>query len=700
MLSIITCRETVLGPRNTLTEKINLLLFRARDILRKRPKLAKRSKSKNVFLKHLTLVLSLISQIRTKFQSSLVYIKNNQIDVRSENESYEFKEDNVLPVGGAYLLSSFENALVYSENKKTTVQPHSKRNYRKFQMAIVPALETLFTHFSDLIRLVVRGDQLMCVNINEELQKRDVIIQIPDLINSLKNETDNKYGMQKVPMKPVSIDYEALFYTDDEEYTTDDDDDDNDNDTEPAENSNNTLVDHNVPTENLNNALADHNIPAVNSDNALADDTRPVENSDNTLADDSRPAENSNNTLAKDNVPTENSNNTLGNENVPADNSLSNSSGNRTGNTDVNPQTGSTEVQIKSQEPIDYEYQEIPLVIKLDEDVQTKEYIEGEPDRVWPLVDLTDDTTTSIETNEKVLLEFSVEETTSMIQTEQNCNENVSTENEIESNRERKPSIEVDDEAWKSEMVHSNTNKSTAIKNIYWQRAIDAYSKNSSSSSSSSIIDTQPRQPSTVQSNANAATEKNIWQKAMEQSLTQPRQPSTVQSNTNAATERNVWQTTVEQSQTQPRQPSTVQSNTNAATENNVWLRAFEQTQAYYGNNSTQSTENPRWKNLGQNRTRKIILQEKSTSIPSKRKRECWFFGSKRAISERTTTLSRLTAVPQNRVLSTSTSSVPTLRVKTDIFIERDPRKRKMSNNIVITEWNPEDDLDYNSTNF
>jgi len=596
-------------------------LFRARDILRKRPKLAKRSKSKNVFLKHLTLVLSLISQIRTKFQSSLVYIKNNQIDVRSENESYEFKEDNVLPVGGAYLLSSFENALVYSENKKTTVQPHSKRNYRKFQMAIVPALETLFTHFSDLIRLVIRGDQLMCVNINEELQKRDVIIQIPDLINSLKNETDNKYGMQKVPMKPVSIDYETLFYTDDDEYTTDD-------------------------------------------------------------------------------VPTENSNNTLGNENVPADNSLSNSSGNRTGNTDVNPQTGSTEVQIKSQEPIDYEYQEIPLVIKLDEDVQTKEYIEGEPDRVWPLVDLTDDTTTSIETNEKVLLEFSVEETTSMIQTEQNCNENVSTENEIESNRERKPSIEVDDEAWKSEMVHSNANKSTAIKNIYWQRAIDAYSKNSSSSSSSSIIDTQPRQPSTVQSNANAATEKNIWQKAMEQSLAQPRQPSTVQSNTNAATERNVWQTTVEQSQTQPRQPSTVQSNTNAATENNVWLRAFEQTQAYYGNNSTQSTENPRWKNLGQNRTRKIILQEKSTSIPSKRKRECWFFGSKRAISERTTTLSRLTAVPQNRVLSTSTSSVPTLRVKTDIFIERDPRKRKMSNNIVITEWNPEDDLDYNSTNF
>jgi hypothetical protein len=476
--------------------------------------------------------------------------------------------------------------------------------------------------------------------------------------------------MQKVPMKPVSIDYEALFYTDDDEYTTDDDDDDDDNDTESAENSNNTLVDHNVPTENLNNTLADHNIPAVNSDNALADDTRPVENSDNTLADDSRPAENSNNTLAKDNVPTENSNNTLGNENVPADNSLSNSSGNRTGNTDVNPQTGSTEVQIKSQEPIDYEYQEIPLVIKLDEDVQTKEYIEGEPDRVWPLVDLTDDTTTSIETNEKVLLEFSVEETTSMIQTEQNCNENVSTENEIESNRERKPSIEVDDEAWKSEMVHSNTNKSTAIKNIYWQRAIDAYSKNSSSSSSSSIIDTQPRQPSTVQSNANAATEKNIWQKAMEQSLTQPRQPSTVQSNTNAATERNVW------------------------------LRAFEQTQAYYGNNSTQSTENPRWKNLGQNRTRKIILQEKSTSIPSKRKRECWFFGSKRAISERTTTLSRLTAVPQNRVLSTSTSSVPTLRVKTDIFIERDPRKRKMSNNIVITEWNPEDDLDYNSTNF
>ena len=229
MLSIITCRETVLGPRNTLTEKINLLLFRARDILRKRPKLAKRSKSKNVFLKHLTLVLSLISQIRTKFQSSLVYIKNNQIDVRSENESYEFKEDNVLPVGGAYLLSSFENALVYSENKKTTVQPHSKRNYRKFQMAIVPALETLFTHFSDLIRLVVRGDQLMCVNINEELQKRDVIIQIPDLINSLKNETDNKYGMQKVPMKPVSIDYETLFYTDDEEYTTDDDDDDDDN---------------------------------------------------------------------------------------------------------------------------------------------------------------------------------------------------------------------------------------------------------------------------------------------------------------------------------------------------------------------------------------------------------------------------------------------------------------------------------------
>jgi hypothetical protein len=186
----------------------------------------------------------------------------------------------------------------------------------------------------------------------------------------------------------------------------------------------------------------------------------------------------------------------------------------------------------------------------------------------------------------------------------------------------------------------------------------------------------------------------------MEQSLAQPRQPSTVQSNTNAATERNVWQTTVEQSQTQPRQPSTVQSNTNAATENNVWLRAFEQTQAYYGNNSTQSTENPRWKNLGQNRTRKIILQERSTSIPSKRKRECWFFGSKRAISERTTTLSRLTAVPQNRVLSTSTSSVPTLRVKTDIFIERDPRKRKMSNNIVITEWNPEDDLDYNSTNF
>jgi hypothetical protein len=45
-----------------------------------------------------------------------VYIKNNQIDVRSENESYEFKEDNVLPVGGAYLLSSFENALLRTRN--------------------------------------------------------------------------------------------------------------------------------------------------------------------------------------------------------------------------------------------------------------------------------------------------------------------------------------------------------------------------------------------------------------------------------------------------------------------------------------------------------------------------------------------------------------------------------------------------------
>ncbi len=150
-------------------------MFRAQDILRKRPKLAKRSKSKNVFLKHLTYVLSMISQIRTKFQSSCVYIKNNQIDVRPENERWEFNDDDFLVVGASYLLSSFENALVYSENKKPTIQPHSRRNYRKFQMAIVPALRSLYTHFSDLIRLIVRRDQLMCVNINEELQKRDVL---------------------------------------------------------------------------------------------------------------------------------------------------------------------------------------------------------------------------------------------------------------------------------------------------------------------------------------------------------------------------------------------------------------------------------------------------------------------------------------------------------------------------------------------
>jgi len=207
-------------------------LFRAREILRKRPRLAKQAKSRNIFLRHLTSIFSLISQLQRKFLSGVVVLKNNLPQLTTEIENNT--TDKLPELDASLMLSSFENALVYSEETNDTVQPQSMRNDRKFQMAIVPALETLFTHFSDLIRLVVRGDQLMCVNINEELQKRDVIIQIPDLINSLKNETDNKYGMQKVPMKPVSIDYEALFYTDDEEYTTDDDDDDNDNDNEKS----------------------------------------------------------------------------------------------------------------------------------------------------------------------------------------------------------------------------------------------------------------------------------------------------------------------------------------------------------------------------------------------------------------------------------------------------------------------------------
>jgi hypothetical protein len=460
-------------------------LFRARDIVRKRPKLAKRAKSKNMFLKHLTYVLSMLNQMKTQFVSNVVVIKNNQFELTEETENEE--NDNLLELDAALMLSSFENALVYSKEKQPSVQPQSMRNYRKFQMGIVPALRSLYTHFSDLIRVIIRKNRLMCVNINEVLLKRDIILNIPDLINSLETGTENEYGMQKVPFAPVTLETAALFDTDDE-YTDDDE---------------------------------------FSSDNALA-----------------------------------------------------NSCDNGTGNTDITPATqniDTTEAQIKIQEPTVHEYQEIPLVIKLD--VPSSENVEVTQHRVWPLVDLTNDTTSSIETNKRISLEFPVETSAYNNQAEQNCDANDSAEIAYQSNSKEKESI--------------NENSS-----------------------------------------------------------------------------RN----------------ETVQSNTVHQGDNS---------------NSTESTSNPGWQNLGQNRTRKFLQQERLSSIVSKRTNESSFFSSERAISERTTLINTLPVpVPQDVVFSASTSHLPTIRVKTDLFIERDPSRRIMSNNIFIDQWDSEDDDDYNSTNF
>jgi len=40
------------------------------------------------------------------------------------------------------------------------------------------------------------------------------------------------------------------------------------------------------------------------------------------------------------------------------------------------------------------------------------------------------------------------------------------------------------------------------------------------------------------------------------------------------------------------------------------------------------------------------------------------------------------------------------LRVRKDLFDEKDPRKRQMSNNVSLETWNHEDDDDYNNTHF
>jgi hypothetical protein len=143
---------------------------------------------------------------------------------------------------------------------------------------------------------------------------------------------------------------------------------------------------------------------------------------------------------------------------------------------------------------------------------------------------------------------------------------------------------------------------------------------------------------------------------------------------------------------TQTPQPSTVQSST---TKRNLWQEAVELS----NQRQTQSKESPGWNNLGHNRTRKILLQERESVVSSSRNLSP-FFGSERAISTRTTSFTRLTTVQQKKVSSTSTSNEPTLRVRKDLFDEKDPRKRQMSNNVSLETWNHEDDDDYNNTHF
>jgi hypothetical protein len=520
-------------------------LFRAREILRKRPRLAKHAKSRNIFLRHLTSIFSLISQLQRKFLSGVVVVKNNLPQLTTEIENNT--TDKLPELDASLMLSSFQNALVYSEKTNDTVQPQSMRNDRKFQMTIVSTLRLLCTHFSHLIRVIIRQNQLMCVNINEMLHKDDIVVSLVDLINSYENRTENKYGMQKLSSPPVTMEIDNL----------------------------------------VDEFVADINVPVEISD------TTPANNFDNIAS----------------NTDTE---------------------------TTVAQNNGSTEVRIKSQQPMVQKCQEIPSTVECFHyhyESNRTEYVEGEPDRVWPLVDLTTDTPT-VENNETIPLEFPVENNALNNQAVKDCDANDNDLIEIiwESNIEKKEQIDIDDNSWKDVTVQSNTGECPSTTNIFWQKALESCSVNSSSA----IITTQTPQPSTVQSNTNkcSTTKRNLWQEAVELS---------------------------NQRQTQ--------------------------------------TERPRWNNLGQNRTRKILLQEKE-SVVSGSINESPFFGSERAISKRTTTFTCLTTVQQKKVSSTSTSNEQTLRVRKDIFIERDSRKRQMSNNVSIETWNHEDDDDYNNTHF
>ncbi len=516
-------------------------MFRAREILRKRPRLAKQAKSRNIFLRHLTSIFSLISQLQRKFLSGVVVLKNNLPQLTTEIENNT--TDKLPELDASLMLSSFENALVYSEETNDTVQPQSMRNDRKFQMAIVPTLRLMCTQFSHLIRVIIRQNKLMCVNINEMLHKDDIVVSLVDLINSYENRTENKYGMQKLSSPPVTMEI-----------------------------------------ENIHDEFVDEmNVPVEVSDNA------PANNFDNIAS----------------NTDTE---------------------------TTVAQNTGSTEVRIKSQQPMVQKCQEIPSTVECFHyhyESNRTEYIEGEPDRVWPLVDLTNDTPT-VENNETIPLEFPVENNALNNQAVEDCDANDNDLIEIiwESNIEKKEQIDIDDNSWKDVTVQSNTGECPSTTNNFWQKALESCLVNNSSA----IITTQTPQPSTVQS---STTKRNLWQEAVE--LSNQRQ--------------------------------------------------------------TQTTESPEWTNLGHNRTRKILLQERESVVSSSRNLSP-FFGSERAISTRTTSFTRLTTVQQKKVSSTSTSNEPTLRVRKDLFDEKDPRKRQMSNNVSLETWNHEDDDDYNNTHF
>jgi len=443
--------------------------------------------------------------------SGVVVLKNNLPQLTTEIENNT--TDKLPELDASLMLSSFENALVYSEETNDTVQPQSMRNDRKFQMAIVPTLRLMCTQFSHLIRVIIRQNKLMCVNINEMLHKDDIVVSLVDLINSYENRTENKYGMQKLSSPPVTMEI-----------------------------------------ENIHDEFVDEmNVPVEVSDNA------PANNFDNIAS----------------NTDTE---------------------------TTVAQNTGSTEVRIKSQQPM----------------VQ-----------MWPLVDLTNDTPT-VENNETIPLEFPVENNALNNQAVEDCDANDNDLIEIiwESNIEKKEQIDIDDNSWKDVTVQSNTGECPSTTNNFWQKALESCLVNNSSA----IITTQTPQPSTVQS---STTKRNLWQEAVE--LSNQRQ--------------------------------------------------------------TQTTESPEWTNLGHNRTRKILLQERESVVSSSRNLSP-FFGSERAISTRTTSFTRLTTVQQKKVSSTSTSNEPTLRVRKDLFDEKDPRKRQMSNNVSLETWNHEDDDDYNNTHF